>query len=144
MNSRLVNVVKSGLIATAAMTMLMLVAPMMGMPKMPIGNMLANFMQLPAAIGWFMHFMIGVVLAGGYIFFFRSVLSGNALIKGMLFSLIPFFMAQLVVMPMMGAGLFSSHTPAPLLMVMGSLMGHLVFGVVLGWAAKDSMETVAA
>ncbi len=37
-------------------------------------------------------------------------------------------MAQLVVMPMMGARLFSG----PILMAGGSRMGHLVFGAVLG------------
>jgi hypothetical protein len=37
-------------------------------------------------------------------------------------------MAQLVVMPMMGMGLFSGSA----LMAGGSLVGHLAYGVVLG------------
>lgn len=144
MNSRILNVVKSGLIATIAMTVLMLVAPMMGMPKMPIGNMLANFMHVPVALGWSMHFMIGLILAAGYVFLFQPFVGGNNLFKGALYSLIPFFMAQLIVMPMMGAGVFASHTPAPMLMVMGSLMGHLVYGIVLGWTAKESASVAVA
>ena len=39
-------------------------------------------------------------------------------------------MAQLVVMPMMGMGLFGGS----MLAAGGSLMGHLLFGVVLGLA----------
>lgn len=45
-------VIKSGLLATAAMTLLMLGAPMMGMPKMPIGEMLADFLHMPVVPGW--------------------------------------------------------------------------------------------
>jgi hypothetical protein len=37
-----------------------------------------------------------------------------------------------MVNPMMGAGVFALNTAAPMLMVVGSLMGHLVYGVVLG------------
>ena len=137
MNKKLTSVLKSGIIATAAMTLLMFMAPMMGMPEMPIGKMLAGFMHLPVALGWAMHFMIGIVLAAGYEFIFKSRLKGNDAVKGLLYALIPFFMAQLLVMPMMGAGLFSSNTPMPMMMVMGSLIGHLVYGIVLGIVAKE-------
>lgn len=105
---------------------------MMGMPKMPIGEMLAGFMHLPVVVGWVMHFMIAIVLAAGYVLFFRSKISGIKVVKGILYGLIPFFMAQVMVMPMMGAGFFSGNTEAPMLMVMGSLLGHVVYGAVLG------------
>ena len=42
-------------------------------------------------------------------------------------------MAQILVSPMMGAGVFAVNTPAPILMVMGSLMGHVVYGAVVGF-----------
>lgn len=137
MNKDLFTVLKSGLIATAVMTMLMLVAPMMGMPKMPIGNMLAGFMHIPVFAGWIIHFVIGVILAAVYLFVWKNRLPGNGWLNGAVFALIPFLMAQILVMPMMGAGLFASHTPAPLMMVMGSLLGHLVYGAVLGLLAKS-------
>ncbi len=136
MNENISSILKGGLIATAAMTLLMLVAPMMGMPKMPIGAMLAGFMGIPVAFGWIAHFMIGVVLAAAYVLFWKDRLSGKPVVKGLLFSLIPFFMAQLIVMPMMGAGLFSMNSGAPMMMVMGSLVGHLVYGAVLGTVSK--------
>lgn len=138
MNSRLINSVKGGIIATLIMTVMMLAAPMMGMPKMPIGNMLAGFMHVPVAVGWIMHFMIGIILAAGYVFIFQSILPSTDLIKGILYGLIPFLLAQIMVMPIMGAGFFSSNTPAPLLMVMGSLIGHIIYGAVLGLTTKGS------
>lgn len=132
MNKNFISIVKGGLIATAAMTLLMVLAPMMGMPKMAIGNMLAGFMHIPVTLGWVMHFIIGTILAAAFLLVWEQRLPGNGIIKGLLFSLIPFFMAQIVVMPMMGAGLFSIHTPVPMMMVMGSLIGHMVYGAVLG------------
>jgi uncharacterized membrane protein YagU involved in acid resistance len=136
MNKNLISILKGGIIATAAMTLLMLVAPMMGLPKMPIGEMLAGFMGIPVALGWIAHFMIGVVLAAVYVFILKDRLSGKSVVKGLLFALIPFFMAQIIVMPMMGAGLFSMSTGTPIMMVMGSLIGHLVYGAVLGAVSK--------
>lgn len=132
MNNTIKSIAGGGLAATAVMTMMMLVAPMMGMPEMPIGKMLAGFMGIPEALGWMAHFMIGTMLAAGFVLVLRDKLPGNNVVKGVLFAIIPFLMAQLVVMPMMGAGIFSMNTPAPMLMVMGSLMGHIVYGVVLG------------
>jgi uncharacterized membrane protein YagU involved in acid resistance len=137
MNVKLISIMKGGLIATAVMTMLMLVAPLMGMPEMPIGNMLAGFMGIPVWLGWVMHFVIGIILAGAYVFIWKERITGSAVVKGLLFSLIPFLLAQIIVMPMMGAGLFCTNTPAPLLMVMGSLIGHLVYGAVLGPVSKS-------
>lgn len=140
MNTRVGLIIKSGVIATAIMTMMMLIAPMMGMPKMPIGNMLAGFMGLPVAVGWMMHFVIGTVLAAGYVLFLKAKLPGNDLVKGILYGLIPFMMAQLVVMPMMGAGIFSSHTGAPMMMVIGSLAGHMVYGGSLGLLSREKNQ----
>ncbi len=114
MQNTLSRIFKSEIIATLAMTLVMLAAPMMGMPKMPIGNMLANFMHLPVAAGWIAHFMIGLVLATSYVAFFINRFSIPSWLNGALYALIPFFMAQLLVMPMMGAGFFSANTAAPL------------------------------
>lgn len=136
MKTQIITILKGGIIATAVMTLVMLMAPLMGMPKMPIGNMLADFMHIPVAIGWIAHFMIGTILAGIYVLVFQERLPGNDIVKGAVYSLLPFSLAQVAVMPMMGAGFFSSATPAPLLMVMGSLVGHLVYGGVLGYVTK--------
>jgi uncharacterized membrane protein YagU involved in acid resistance len=135
--NKLVLIFKGGLIATGIMTMLMVAAPLMGMPEMRIGNMFAEFLSIPVWLGWVMHIMAGVMLAAIYILVFRGLLPGGDIVKGTLFSLIPFLMAQIMVMPMMGSGIFSSATSAPMMMVMGSLMGHLVYGVALGLSTKD-------
>ena len=48
--------------------------------------------------------------------------------RGALFALAPWLLAQVVVMPMMGMGLFSGAMS----MAMGSLIGHIIYGGVVG------------
>ncbi len=124
--------ITAGLIATFAMTVVMLMGPMMGMPEMNIGKMLGGFMGVPTAIGWTAHFMIGSALAVGYAVVFAGRLSISPWLRGMMYGLIPWLMSQILVNPMMGAGVFASNTPAPVLMAMGSLIGHLAYGLFLG------------
>lgn len=128
MNFSIGKAVLAGMFATAIMTALMLMAPMMGMPPMNIGKMLASQMGGNIALGWAAHFMIGVVLALIYAGFFVRRLRGPAAVRGAVFSLLPWLVAQLVMMPMMGMGFFSGS----MLMAAGSLMGHLAYGFVLG------------
>lgn len=118
----------AGVIGTAAMTLMMMVAPLMGMPKMDVAAMLSGFMQMPILMGWMAHFMIGIVLAFGYALIFVPRVELRPILNGAVYGLIPWLMAQVIVMPMMGAPLFSGS----FVMSMGSLVGHLIFGGVVG------------
>lgn len=128
MNLNLGRAVLAGLVGTVVMTMLMLLAPRMGMPPMNIGAMLGSVMGGNVVLGWMGHFMIGTVLAVSYAAVFAARIPGAPAFRGAIFSLLPWLMAQLVVMPMMGMGLFSGS----MLAAGGSLMGHLVYGAVAG------------
>ena len=130
--------------ATFVMTLLMLIAPVMGMPKMWIGNMLAHFLRVPVYVGWIVHFIIGTLIAGNYVFLFSVRFHFAPALKGLVFSLIPFLMAQTLIFPMMGAGFFSARTPAPFLFALGSLIGHLVYGAVLGYLVAELRTTGSA
>jgi uncharacterized membrane protein YagU involved in acid resistance len=122
----------AGLVGTLSMTLFMLMGPLMGMPEMNIGKMLAGFMGMSEVLGWIIHFMIGTTLALIYIYLFAEKLPGNGLLRGALYGLIPWFLNQIMVNPIMGAGVFASNTPSPVLMVLGSLMGHIVYGAAVG------------
>jgi uncharacterized membrane protein len=110
------------------MSILMLMAPKMGMPPMNIGEMLGSMMGGITALGWVAHFMMGLMLSILYALVFARRLPGPYPVRGMLFALLPWLMSQVVVMPMMGSGFFSGS----MLAAAGSLMGHLIFGGVLG------------
>lgn len=121
--------VLAGLAGTTVMTGLMLAGPKMGMPEMDLGAMLGNFLRIGAGAGWVTHFVIGTVLAVIYAAFFASRLPGATPVRGALYGLIVFFVAQLVAMPVMGGAVFSGGNLA---MIVGSLLGHLIYGAVVG------------
>ncbi|MEN8375138.1 MAG: DUF6789 family protein [Gemmatimonadota bacterium] len=128
MNTNLGRAALAGVVGTAVMTLVATkIAPMMGMPPMNPADMLAGFMADNAMMGWIAHFMIGIVLAGIY----GSVagkLPGPPVARGALFALAPFLVLQVVLMPMMGLGFFSGSAS----MAMGALVGHLIYGAVVG------------
>jgi uncharacterized membrane protein YagU involved in acid resistance len=118
----------AGVIGTVVMTLVGLyAAPMMGIPAMNPAEMLAGQMGGSAVMGWIAHFMIGVIFAEVYAVVAGS-LPGPVVVRGALFALAPWLMAQVIVMPMMGMGLFSGAMN----LAMGSLIGHIVYGGVVG------------
>lgn len=135
MESKIITTLKSGMVATAMMTMVIFMAPYMGLPKMPVWLWLADFGQMPLIFGWVAHFMIGIILAGIYVVAFRDWLPGPAIVKGAGYALFPFLAAQTIVMPLIGPGVFSINNPSILPMI-GNLTGHLIYGMVLGFVAS--------
>jgi hypothetical protein len=128
MNIDLKRALLAGITGTAVMTAVGLwVAPMIGMPPMNPATMLADAMGGIVALGWVGHFMIGIILAVIYALV-ASRLPGAPAVRGALFGIAPFLLAQIVVIPMMGMPIFSGSV----VMAMGSLIGHLVYGAVVG------------
>ena len=132
MKSKNSQFVIAGMVATVVMTSFMFLAPMMGLPKMNPAEMLSGMMGVPVIVGYLMHFMIGVIFAAAYVYLFNpKVRIQSKLVKGVLFGFAVFVFAQVMmfiigkVMPM----------PMPqdnmMLMMLGSLIGHLVYGIVV-------------
>lgn len=118
----------AGIIATLVMTATGLwVAPLMGIPAMNPAVMLAGAMGGSILLGWAAHLMIGTILAIGYAAV-APWIPGAPPLRGAVYGIAPFLAAQIVVMPMMGMPVFSGST----VLAMGSLVGHLVYGAVLG------------
>jgi uncharacterized membrane protein YagU involved in acid resistance len=120
--------VVAGLVGTVVMTAVGLwVAPMMGMPRMNPADMLAGVMGGNVLLGWVAHFMIGAILAVIYAAV-AAMLPGPPVVRGALFGVAPWLIAMVVVMPMMGMPAFGGAATVG----MGSLIGHLVYGAVVG------------
>lgn len=120
--------VAGGLLGTLVMTAIGLwVAPIMGIPRMNPADMLAGAMGGSTLLGWAGHLMIGTVLALAYAVVFPR-LPGPPPVRGAVYGLAPWILAMLVVMPMMGMPPFGGAA-AP---AVGSLIGHLAYGAVLG------------
>ncbi len=133
----------AGVIGTAAMTLMTTMAGLMGI-KMDIPAMLSGFMNVPTAVGWLAHFMIGTMFAIIYAALFASRLPGAPWMRGALYGLFPFLLAQIAVMPMMGMGLFTANAPNQWMLVMGSMIGHLVYGAVVGATYGPPVPEVSA
>lgn len=128
MNLKLQKAVLAGIAGTAAMTAVGIwLAPAMGLPRMNPAEMLAAAMRGMMLLGWVAHFMIGIVLAASYALV-AARLPGPAAVRGALYAILPWIVAQTVVVPMMGMPLFSGSA----VMAGESLVGHLVYGLVVG------------
>ena len=138
--------VLAGINGTIVMTLFMFMGNFMGI-QMNVPKMLASMFGGNLIIGWGMHFMIGTILAISYGFImYNKIQIAKPWLRGAIFGIIPWLMAQLVVMPMMSmmngmgfsAGLFSGSA----MMATASLMAHLVFGAVVGLIYSPAKITV--
>ncbi|MFA6947152.1 MAG: DUF6789 family protein [Pedobacter sp.] len=140
MENQIKQSVFAGFAGTAVMTMVMFIAPFMGMPKMNPAAMLAEMLSLPMALGWIMHFMTGIVFAAAYVYILRSRLQKmqSRLLRGAAFGFAVFAFAQ-IMMLMMKALLpaVPVQEGSMILVLMGSIIGHMAYGIVVALMIKD-------
>ena len=129
--------VAAGAIGTAVLTALWLVEPSIGLPKIAVGQILSTLMSVSVAHlsvgvagGWLVHLGVGVVLALIYARFFSQRLPGGPVGRGAIYGVLVFVVAQIVFTPLVGVGFFSRGDTA---LLVGSLLGHIAYGVVVGW-----------
>lgn len=123
----------AGVAGTAAMTLVMLLGPMMGGPKMDMGMMLGTMnpmMALPYWMGWMMHFIIGIMLTFIYAAFLMDRLPSEGWLNGAIYSIIPFLVMQMMLAPMMGMPFFSG---GDMMAIAGGLIAHVAYGGVMGY-----------
>lgn len=138
MKPTLQNTLFAGIAGTVVMTVITFLAPMMGMPKMSPPEMLSSMMGFPIVVGWVMHFMIGIIFALGYSFvFIKLVKIENLIVKGALFGFGVFIFAQ-IMMAVVGAIMGSMPPPegGMALMIVGSMIGHIMYGIPVALIAK--------
>jgi hypothetical protein len=134
-----------GLVGTAAMTVLMMMAPMMGMPKMDIPALLGSMFGAPGSkpLGLLMHFMMGTIFGLIYAVLFTAVTGPSIILLGLFFGIVHWLIVGLMIgmMPMIHAGIKSGQVKAPgaymtqlggMMGFIGGLMGHVLFGLVVG------------
>lgn len=133
MKNKIQKSVLGGIVGTGVMTLIMFIAPMTGMPKMSPPEMLSGMLGLPIIAGWMMHFMIGILFAFSYVFVISGYLKkiNSKMVNGALFGLIVFLFAQVMMFLMKSImGGMASPEGSMALMMIGSIMGHLVYGIV--------------
>ena len=145
-NAQLSKAILAGIIGTIGMTLFMMMGNMMGI-QMNVPKMLASMFGGNLIIGWVMHFMIGTILAIGYEYFFIKIIKiNNPILRGAVYGILPWFMAQVMVMPMMsmmqGMSYFDGFFSGSIIMASASLMAHFVFGIVVGYIDRPSEQLI--
>jgi len=136
MNNKFLKSVLAGIVATIAMTAMIMIAVKLGMPKMDPPQLLATTMGVSVVIGWVMHFMIGIIFALIYAYIISGWLTkiSSILLKGVIFGIIAFVIALISMLVM---SIMFPSMPVPsgnmVMIIMGALMGHILFGIVAVW-----------
>jgi len=144
MGPNLLKAILGGFVGTLAITLLMyVVAPwMLGRP-MDVAGMLSNSLGVSRNAGMFLHFVNGTII---FPLIFAGLLwkylPGRPAAKGVLFGLILWFLSQSIVMPLGGAGFFSSNAGG-FLAVLASLVGHAIYGAILGGITGERAKPAA-
>ena len=137
MNSKISKSILAGVIGTALMSLVTFIAPMMGIPKMSPPDMLAGMMGMPIIVGWVMHFMIGIIFAFAYTYLFApKVKISNLFLKGAVFGFVVFIFAQ-IMLAIIGAMLPMSKIEGSIMLIMmGSIIGHVIYGMAVSKTVK--------
>ncbi|NJD68323.1 MAG: hypothetical protein FIA90_06670 [candidate division NC10 bacterium] len=96
------SAVMAGFLGTLAMTALMYMAPLMGLPKMDLIGALGQALPIglpPYLTGSLVHLFNGVVLAMIYAVAFATWLPGPRPLKGALYSILPWIFAMVALAP---------------------------------------------
>jgi uncharacterized membrane protein YagU involved in acid resistance len=132
MKPNILKAIAGGFIGTVMFTLMMrFVAPMMGV-RMDIVAKLGEMTHRGMAGGVLMHFLNGTVIFPLiYVYLLYRFLPGAPWQKGLLWGVVLWLGVEIVMMPMMGSGIFSAEMGGTKA-VMAALIGHLVYGALLG------------
>jgi hypothetical protein len=124
----------AGFVATVVMSAFMLMKDAMGlMPQFSMIGMISGMMNVSHAMGWVVHFMVGTVLYGGVFGWLAPVFfDGSWWLAGAVLGAFGWLLAMTMLMPMAGNGFFGIKLGG--MVTVMSLLMHLLFGIVLGWA----------
>lgn len=140
----ILNAVIAGLVSTVVFTVILTMAPKMGMPKMDIVSLLGSMFSAKTnlVLGWMMHLMMGVIFALIYAFLWSSGIGAATWTSGLVFGAVHWLIVGviMVMIPMMHVGIKSGTVQAPgmwmtnnggAMAFMGGLVGHMIFGAVV-------------
>jgi uncharacterized membrane protein YagU involved in acid resistance len=120
-----------GFVGTPAMTVLMyMAAPLLGV-RVDVAEMLGSMLG-----GWTLGIIVHIVNGSlifpvAYVYLFTYLPPAPPVARGLMYGGGLWLMSQVVVMPLMGAGLFNAHLGG----VMSSIaffLGHIVYGALVG------------
>jgi hypothetical protein len=131
---RIAVALPAGLVATAVMTVVMLLTPLAGLPAINMPRVLGWAVGMPLSVGVVLDFIVGVVIAAMYALFFTRRFSGAGWMNGLVFGFGLWLVLMVIAGPLMGWGLFAFSTASPFGTMLTCLLGTLPYGCTLGFA----------
>ena len=122
----------AGLVATLALTVVMLLKAQMGLwPELNLIRLLVNLGSIQTVAAWMDHFIVGVVVWGLMFSAFDAMWESRVYwLKGLIFGVFAWFLMMVLFMPLAKAGWFGTRIgPTALYVTLGM---HLIYGLVLG------------
>ncbi|MCP4363575.1 MAG: hypothetical protein GY796_36715 [Chloroflexi bacterium] len=140
----IIAAIVAGTVGTLVITMVMAMAPKMGMPEMDIVGMLGSMFDKNGnrTVGWIIHLMMGMIFGIVYVLLWSAGAGSVSILWGALFGMVHWLVAGLMMggMGMMHAGVKAGTIDAPgvfmtnnggTMAFMGGLIGHVIFGIVV-------------
>lgn len=133
MKANIVRACLAGFISTTVVTfMIYFVSPYMTGGPSDLAGMLVGMLGLSWILAIGVYYLIGALLMPMvYVRFLNPYLAGGPVLHGLTWGVLLWLLSQAVVVPATGGGLFSSEAGG-LRIVLESLLGHLVYGLVFG------------
>jgi uncharacterized membrane protein YagU involved in acid resistance len=140
----IIGAIVAGLVGALIFSLVMMMAPQMGMPKMAIWETLGAMFSPDGnvSLGWVMHLMMGLIFGIIYAALWTAGLGSVTVVGGLIFGIVHWLVVGLMMggMPMMHAGIKAGTVSTPgvymlnnggMKSFMGGLIGHIIFGVVV-------------
>jgi len=127
---KLIRALAGGFLATVVFTLFgLFVAPNVIGQQMDVAALMAPMLGGSHTAGVIAHFVAGtVVFPIAYLILGIRYLPGPAWLRGAIFMIPVYLVAMAVMMPILGQGFFFGSLPK----AMVALVGHVVFGLVMG------------
>ena len=125
---KMVRALMAGFLATLAMTFLGFVATHMGAPFLDWTTTLGGYFGGSPWMGYFLFFLVGVLMAFFYGAFLHDRLPGMTWHRGLFFAVLMWILTGAILAPVMGMGFFMGGV----MVALGTLITYMVYGFVLG------------
>lgn len=142
MKSNFSLVLLAGIAGTIIMTLFMYIVAAFGGPELNPATMLAQTFQIPVFIGWILHFMVGITFSALYYLLLVRILKFKGWVwHGLILGVVAFLIAQVSFAIMGAIGiLIPDPQGAPALIMAGSIVGHLLFGLGVVWSKTTGLS----
>ena len=112
----ILGAIVAGLVGTAVFTMVMVMAPKMGMPRMDIIGLLGTmFGKENRLLGWMMHAMMGIIFGLIYAFLWSKGIGSATWLWGLIFGAAHWVIVGIIMgmIPLMHLGIRRGEVKAP-------------------------------